>query len=87
MLNSKTIYIKGQILGEGTWGQVYQATREHDNVEVAIKRFKPRDVQNGINFSAIREVKYLKNIISPFIIKVKAKIDQYILCIIGCFKS
>lgn len=71
----KANYIKGQSLGEGTWGQVYQATREHDRLQVAIKRFKPRDMHNGINFTAIREVKYLKSIKSPYIIKVGIFLD------------
>lgn len=66
-------YLKGRVLGEGTWGQVYEATRRADSLQVAIKRIKPRDAHLGINFTALREIKYLKEVKSDFIVNVSVK--------------
>jgi cyclin-dependent kinase 7 len=53
-------YLKGQQLGEGTWGTVFDANRRGDQLRVAIKRIKPRDVHLGVNISGLREIQYLK---------------------------
>ncbi|RYY88158.1 hypothetical protein EON63_02915 [archaeon] len=55
-------YIKGVLLGEGTWGSVYQASRRTDGQIVAVKRIKPMDPLLGINFTALREIKFLREI-------------------------
>jgi serine/threonine protein kinase len=34
-------YLKGELLGEGTWGSVFSAERRSDSLKVAIKRIKP----------------------------------------------
>lgn len=68
-------YVKGRTLGEGTWGRVYEANRKKDNVIVAVKRIKQNiegKNDGGVSFSALREVKYLRelrhrNIIEVFI--------------------
>lgn len=63
-------YIRGVALGEGTWGSVYDAIRKVDNRRVAIKRIKPMDPHLGINFTALREIKCLQTIRSPYVVDV-----------------
>jgi cyclin-dependent kinase 7 len=65
-------YVKGRSLGEGTWGRVYEATRKKDNMVVAIKRIKEitEGRNDGVSFSALREVKYLREIRHRNIIEV-----------------
>lgn len=66
-------YIKGKSLGEGTWGLVYEANRKKDNLIVAIKQIKNinnENDHNGINFSALREIKYLRELNHENIIQV-----------------
>jgi cyclin-dependent kinase 7 len=63
-------YLKGELLGEGTWGSVFAAERRSDAVKVAIKRIKPMYVHLGMNFTALREIKYLKYIKGENIIDV-----------------
>lgn len=67
-LSSK--YLKGELLGEGTWGSVFSAERRTDSTRVAIKRIKPMYVHLGVNFTALREIKYLRYIKGPNIIDV-----------------
>ncbi len=67
-LSSK--YLKGELLGEGTWGSVFSAERRADSTRVAIKRIKPMYVHLGVNFTALREIKYLRYIKGPNIIDV-----------------
>lgn len=84
-------YRRGKLLGEGTWGRVFEGIRISDNSLVAIKRIdkglsedvflseeegkkdkeKKKEVLNGINFTALREIKYLRELKSPYIIKVR----------------
>ena len=55
----------------GTWGLVYLCTRIEDNRSVAIKRIKQSpNVKEGANFTAIREVKYLRELKHDNIIEV-----------------
>jgi serine/threonine protein kinase len=63
-------YIKGKLLGGGTWGDVYLGTRKADGRKVAIKRLKPRNVDSGLNFTGLREIKYLKAVKSPYVVDV-----------------
>lgn len=63
-------YVKGDLLGEGTWGHVYQASRRSDGLVVAVKRIKPMDPLFGINFTALREIKFLKEVHSVNIVDV-----------------
>jgi serine/threonine protein kinase len=63
-------YLKGELLGEGTWGSVFSAERRSDSLKVAIKRIKPMYVHLGMNFTALREIKYLKYIKGENIIDV-----------------
>jgi cyclin-dependent kinase 7 len=55
-------YLQGRKLGEGTWGTVFEATRRSDGIQVAIKRIKPMEPELGMNFTALREVKFLKEL-------------------------
>jgi len=64
-------YLKGDLLGEGTWGSVFSAERRADSTRVAIKRIKPMYVHLGVNFTALREIKYLRYIKGPNIIDVR----------------
>eukprot|EP01039_Chlorochromonas_danica_P003863 gene3864-4220_t len=64
-------YVKGNLLGEGTWGHVYQASRRSDGLVVAVKRIKPMDARFGINFTALREIKFLKEVKQENIVDLK----------------
>lgn len=64
-------YVKGDQLGEGTWGNVFKATRRSDGLVVAIKRIKPMDPMFGINFTALREIKFLKEVKCSNIVDVR----------------
>ena len=75
MMNNSDKYIRGRNLGEGTWGIVYEATRKVDGLKVAIKRMKGKDAHYGIDFTAIREVKALKEIKGPNVINL---LDVYL---------
>lgn len=81
--SSSSKYLKGKILGEGTWGHVYEAIRQADGEKVAIKRIKPRDVHLGVNFTALREIKYLKEVHSPFVVDVS--VIRMVLCTFELF--
>lgn len=84
-------YRKGKFLGQGTWGEVYEAFCLNRNAsneassedKVAIKRIKPipNDRQHahlppGLNFTALREIKHMKRLKgSPYILEL---IDVFI---------
>eukprot|EP01040_Poterioochromonas_malhamensis_P002350 gene2350-2497_t len=66
-----TKYYTGKFLGEGTWGLVYEATRKADGSQVAIKKIKPMPQKElGMNFTALREVKYLKELKSINVVEL-----------------
>jgi cyclin-dependent kinase 7 len=67
-------YLKGRQLGEGTWGTVFEAERRKDQLLVAIKRIKPMYVHLGVNFTALREIKYLKVVRGANVIDVSTYI-------------
>lgn len=50
-------YQVGKVLGEGTFGIVYLATQKDTNRTVAIKQFKKGKFKDGVNFTALREIK------------------------------
>eukprot|EP01038_Epipyxis_sp_PR26KG_P013244 gene13244-17750_t len=64
-------FIRGKLLGEGTWGSVYEAIDKRTNERVAIKRIKQMDAHLGVNFTALREIKHLKYLRSPNIVNMK----------------
>lgn len=51
-------YTKGKRLGEGAHGEVYLSTSSDGQI-FAVKKIKP---ENGVHFSALREIKSLKEI-------------------------
>ncbi|GBF90178.1 cyclin-dependent kinase [Raphidocelis subcapitata] len=57
-------YEKGVVLGHGTFGSVYKATHKETGQVVAIKKI------NGIDMTALREIKLLKELRSPHIVSL-----------------
>jgi cyclin-dependent kinase 7 len=47
-------------LGQGTWGTVHMAEQVSTGRVVAIKRIKSEKLEHGINFTAVREIKLLR---------------------------
>ncbi|KAG3071083.1 hypothetical protein PC122_g15830 [Phytophthora cactorum] len=50
-------YDRGDVLGEGTFGIVYAAVQRSTGRRVAIKQFKRGKFKDGVDFTALREVK------------------------------
>jgi cyclin-dependent kinase 7 len=73
-------YERKEVLGEGTFGTVFRACRKRDGVVVAVKRMKVKDDSFGLDFTAIREVKYLRELHHPNIIKVITYFLHHIHC-------
>ena len=69
-------YQRGKVLGEGTFGTVYQATRQIDGLVVAIKRLRGRDPNGGLDRTVLREIKYLQELKEENIVEL---IDVYII--------
>lgn len=55
-------YSKTKKLGEGTYAVVYLGTQLSTSREVAIKEIKTEGFKDGLDMSAIREVKYLQEL-------------------------
>ena len=64
-------YRKDKKIGEGTYAVVYSATDIRTNERVAIKKLKLSKLKDGIDFSAIRELKALSELDHPNIIKLR----------------
>ena len=47
-------------LGRGTWGVVHLASQKGTGRQVAIKKIKSPKVEEGVNFTAVREIKLLR---------------------------
>ena len=47
-------------LGQGTWGVVHLAKQKSSGRHVALKKIKSERPEDGINFTAIREIKLLR---------------------------
>lgn len=62
------LYTKGQVLGKGTFGEVIKATNKETGDIVAIKKIRIGEKGEGINVTALREVKYLKELQHPTIV-------------------
>ncbi|KAH7464651.1 hypothetical protein PRIC1_005733 [Phytophthora ramorum] len=50
-------YDRGDVLGEGTFGIVFAAVQKSTGRRVAIKQFKRGKFKDGVDFTALREVK------------------------------
>ncbi|KAK6944224.1 Protein kinase domain [Dillenia turbinata] len=63
-------YLKREVLGEGTYGVVYKAIDTKTGQIVAIKRIRIGQQKEGVNFTALREIKLLKELKDPNIIEL-----------------
>ncbi|KAJ1262740.1 hypothetical protein BS78_09G133200 [Paspalum vaginatum] len=64
-------YLKGEKLGEGTYGIVFKAIDTKTENTVAIKKILiGKDSKEGVNFTALREIKLLKELKDPNIIEL-----------------
>ena len=70
------LYTKGPILGKGTFGEVIKGTHKETGAIVAIKKIRIGDKGEGINVTALREVKYLRELHHPHIVSLLDVIPQ-----------
>ncbi|KAK9105818.1 hypothetical protein Scep_022662 [Stephania cephalantha] len=63
-------YLKREVLGEGTYGVVYKAIDTKSGQTVAIKKIRLGKHSDGVNFTALREIKILKELKDPNIIEL-----------------
>jgi serine/threonine protein kinase len=56
-------------LGQGTWGVVHMARQKSTGRFVALKKIKSERPEEGINFTAIREIKLLREFKHPNVIE------------------
>ncbi|OMJ07432.1 Serine/threonine-protein kinase KIN28 [Smittium culicis] len=63
-------YKKDKKLGEGTYAVVYLGYDNRTGRKVAIKKIKLGSMKNGLDMSAIREIKALRELQHPNVIEV-----------------
>ncbi|CAN8239676.1 unnamed protein product [Cochlearia groenlandica] len=63
-------YLKREILGQGTYGVVFKATDTKNGETVAIKKIRLGKEKEGVNITALREIKLLKELKHPHIIEL-----------------
>ncbi|KAJ6841310.1 cyclin-dependent kinase D-1-like [Iris pallida] len=63
-------YLKREQLGEGTYGVVFKALDTKTGQTVAIKKIRLGNHKEGVNFTALREIKLLKELKDPNIIEL-----------------
>ena len=67
----RNLYAKVEKVGEGTYASVFLARNVKTGQRVAIKKIKIVSNENGMDVTAIREVKFLKELNHPNVIKVR----------------
>ncbi|KAI0028549.1 kinase-like domain-containing protein [Vararia minispora EC-137] len=63
-------WIKDKKVGEGTYAVVYQGREAATGRKIAIKKIKLGEFKDGLDMSAVREVKYLSELRHPNIIEL-----------------
>ncbi|ORX37204.1 kinase-like domain-containing protein [Kockovaella imperatae] len=63
-------WIKGIKVGEGTFANVYKGTEKVTGRQVAIKKIKIGEMKDGLDMTALREVKFLQELRHPNIIEL-----------------
>ncbi|KAI7908060.1 kinase-like domain-containing protein [Cokeromyces recurvatus] len=63
-------YVKDAKVGEGTYAVVYRGTCVQTGQKVAIKKIKMGQFKDGLDLTAIREVKYLQELRHPNVIEL-----------------
>ncbi|KAK5960807.1 TFIIH complex serine/threonine-protein kinase subunit KIN28 PWA37_002245 [Arxiozyma heterogenica] len=63
-------YSKEKKVGEGTYAVVYLGTQRSTSRKIAVKEIKTSEFKDGLDMSAIREVKYLQELIHPNVISL-----------------
>ncbi|KAK9838165.1 hypothetical protein WJX81_005984 [Elliptochloris bilobata] len=63
-------YEKCETLGEGTFGVVFKAIHKETGQVVAIKKIRLGKAKEGVNMTALREIKLLKELHSPYIVRL-----------------
>ncbi|CAK5273806.1 unnamed protein product [Mycena citricolor] len=66
-------WTKDQKIGEGTYAVVYRGREASTNRKVAIKKIKVGQFKDGLDMSAIREVKYLRELKHQNVIEVPSR--------------
>ncbi|KAG8919685.1 serine/threonine protein kinase, CMGC, CDC2/CDK sub [Tulasnella sp. 417] len=63
-------YARGKKLGEGTFGQVFEATHKETKAVVALKKILMHNESQGLPITAVREIKLLKKFKHPNVIEL-----------------
>ncbi|KAL4858043.1 Cyclin-dependent kinase D-1 [Chlorella vulgaris] len=69
-------YTKGKVLGVGTFGKVLLATHKETGKVVAIKKIQVGEKGEGVNVTALREVKLLRELRSPYVVRLLDVLPQ-----------
>lgn len=69
-------YSKGVVLGVGTFGKVLMATHKETGEVVAIKKIQVGEKGEGVNVTALREVKLLRELRSPYLVRLLEVLPQ-----------
>ncbi|KAJ1036643.1 hypothetical protein NDA13_000174 [Ustilago tritici] len=75
----RNLYAKVKKVGEGTYASVFLARNVKTGQKVAIKKIKIVSNENGMDVTAIREVKFLKELSHPNVIKVPLIKDKALI--------
>eukprot|EP00639_Heterosigma_akashiwo_P019932 CAMPEP_0206407634 /NCGR_PEP_ID=MMETSP0294-20121207/30626_1 /ASSEMBLY_ACC=CAM_ASM_000327 /TAXON_ID=39354 /ORGANISM="Heterosigma akashiwo, Strain CCMP2393" /LENGTH=159 /DNA_ID=CAMNT_0053866851 /DNA_START=14 /DNA_END=490 /DNA_ORIENTATION=+ len=64
-------YERIEQIGEGAYGRVFRARNKYTNEIVAMKKIRIKDESQGLPLTAIREIKILKKLSHPAMVKLK----------------